>query len=210
MLKVHTIVTGPLGENCYLAEDDQTKECIIIDPGSDTSKILWKIEESGLTPRAVFLTHYHYDHVNAADDMRDEFGIEIYSSAAEKDLLEICYEVQEHPQGRSSGGVRSDHYLEDSQTFTVMGRGWKMMLTPGHTKGSCCYLDIDEGVLFSGDTLFRGTYGRTDFYSGNAADMRDSLVNKLFVLPDETRVYPGHGMRTSIEHEKKANPILFE
>ena len=210
MLKVHTIITGSLSENCYLAEDTDTKECVIVDPGSDKAKIIWKIEELGLTPKAILLTHYHYDHVNAADDVRDEFGIEIYSSEAERDLLQMCYEIQEHPMGRESGGVKSDRYLKDGETFSLMNRGWKMILTPGHTKGSCCYLCINDDIMFSGDTLFHGTYGRTDLYSGDAAQMRSSLTEKLFKMSDDIKAYPGHGMRTSIGREKNINMILFD
>ena len=210
MLKVHTIITGSLSENCYLAEDTETKECVIIDPGSDKAKIISKVDELELAPKAIFITHYHYDHVNAADDIREEFGIEIYSSEAERDLLEMCYEIQEHPIGRAAGGVKSDRYLKDGETFALMNRGWKMLLTPGHTKGSCCYLDTNEDIMFSGDTLFHGTYGRTDLYSGNYEQIRASLTEKLFLLPDDVKVYPGHGMRTTIEREKKVNMVLFE
>ena len=209
MLKVHTIITGSLSENCYLAEDTETRECIVVDPGSDKNKIIAKIGELGLTPKAILVTHYHFDHVNAVDDIRDEYGIEVYSSEAEKDLLEICYEVQDHPIGRSKGGVKSDHYLKDTETFALMNRGWKMILTPGHTKGSCCYLSVNDNIMFAGDTLFFGTYGRTDLYSGDDEQMRDSLINKLFLMPDEIHVYPGHGMRTTIGREKQTNMILF-
>lgn len=210
MLKVHTIVNGELSENCYLGEDEDTKECVIVDPGSDAHRIVHKIEELGLTPRAILVTHYHYDHVNAVDDIREEYGIEVYSSEAERDLLGMCYEVQEHPAGRAAGGIKSDHYLNDTDTFVVMGRIWKLLLTPGHTKGSCCYLSEADELMFSGDTLFHGTYGRTDLYSGDAQAMHDSLINKLFLLPDAVKAYPGHGMRTSIGREKTVNPILFE
>lgn len=209
------IPAGSMPANCYFIYDDDTKELLIADPAGDADKLKQRITEYGLKPVAILLTHGHFDHIGAVDELRAEYGIKVYCMEEEKEVLEnVAYNLSTW-MGEGFT-VKPDVLLTDGQELVLAGMRIRVIATPGHTRGSCCYYFEQEekehqphpgDFLLSGDTLFAESYGRTDFPTGSMSQLTRSIKEKLFVLPDETPVYTGHGEPTSIEHEKRYNPI---
>ncbi|MCD7825089.1 MAG: MBL fold metallo-hydrolase [Clostridiaceae bacterium] len=203
-------VVGPVQTNCYFLYHEDTKECILIDPGDEFEKIDGFIKKNELSLQSVFLTHGHFDHILAADQVRKEYGVPIYASKAEKEVLTNPKKNLSWTMGGTSAALDADHFLTDGQELLVLGRTMRCILTPGHTCGGMSFYLPREGILFSGDTLFQESVGRTDFPTSSMGELIRSVREKLFVLPDAVRVYPGHGMMTSIQHEKMFNPFAVE
>ena len=199
MLKIETIVCGALEENAYIVSREGEQSAFLIDPGDDYAALVRAL--SGRRLEAICLTHAHYDHTLAAPGLIDDTGAKLYGGAkdipalndARLNLYEAAWSRLPAPQGLKA--------LAYGDALTVCGVKLEVLPTPGHTPGGVCLYAKDEGVLFSGDTLFCAGYGRVDFPGSNAADMRRSLL-KLFALPGETRVYPGHGEETTIARER--------
>lgn len=206
-MKINHYVVGPVQTNCYFVINDETKEMICIDPGASPDKLADMARKEGLKPVAVLLTHGHFDHAEGAEEFAKEFGIRIYAHELEKDTLE-------NPEINASWmmGKRqvfsADEFLKDEQEIDLAGFHIRVLFTPGHTPGGCCYYFPYEEVLFSGDTLFCQSVGRTDFKKGSMSDLVRGIKDKLMVLPDRTTVYPGHNDVTSIENERMYNPYL--
>ncbi len=204
---IECLVLGMVSTSTWLLQNKETNEILIIDPADNASTIVRKVEQMGGTPKAVLLTHGHFDHIMASDDLRDKFDIPIYAFADEKMVLS-------NPRINLSGSwaapytLTADCYVSDKEKLQLAGFDIQVMHTPGHTIGSCCYYIKEEGVLFSGDTLFAGSIGRTDFPTSNMGYMRNSLRRLLTELPGETVVYPGHGEETTIAYEKRYNPFV--
>lgn len=199
MLKIECVVCGALGENAYIVENDGHAGVFLIDPGDDYAALVRAL--SGRSLEAVCLTHAHYDHMLAAPGLIADTGAKLYVGAKDMpalnddrlNLYNAAWSRLPAPQG-----LKARAYGEELE---VCGVVLKIVPTPGHTPGGVCLYAEDEGVLFSGDTLFCAGYGRVDFPGSNAADMRRSLF-KLFALPGDTRVYPGHGEGTTIARER--------
>ena len=206
-LKVNHYVVGVLSTNCYVAINDETKECIIIDPGASAKALAQRIRQEELTPVAIFLTHGHCDHAGAADKLAKELDVKIYAQKEEKDTLEDPNKNLSALMGQNES-YHADVYLQDEQELNLAGFHIRVLHTPGHTPGACCYYLSYEDVLFSGDTLFAQSVGRTDFPGGSMSQIVRSIKEKLMVLPERTTVYPGHNDVTSIEHERMYNPYL--
>lgn len=208
-LKCDFKVVGPVQTNCYFLSNADTGECVIVDPGEEAAKITDYIEKKDLKPIAILITHGHFDHIGAADAIRNKYGIKIYAAAAEKETLE---NTDINLSSQFGGGfiVKVDEFLSDGQEIELLGEKVRCILTPGHTKGGMCYYFTGSGILFSGDTLFQQSVGRTDFPGGSMSEIVRSIREKLFVLPDYVRVYTGHGMMTSIKDEKMLNPFAVE
>lgn len=204
-LKCDFRVVGPVQTNCYFLSDEGTKECIIIDPGAEAKNLFAYIENKGLKATAILLTHGHFDHILAVDSLKKAFKVPVYAAAAEKEVL-LDSDVNLSIQVGASVTVEADKWLEDGEKFEILGQEMQCILTPGHTCGGMCYYFPKEGILFSGDTLFQESVGRTDFPTGSMSTLIRSVREKLFVLPKAVRVYPGHGMITSIENEAMYNP----
>lgn len=206
-LKVETMVLGPIGTNCYLLVNEDTKEALIIDPASSADRIKEKMGENGWKPGAILLTHGHFDHIGAVDELKKEYQIPVYASKKEKELIA-------DPSLNGSDMIRGnivahpDTWIDDQDVLALSGITIQVISTPGHTGGSVCYYLPEQGILFSGDTLFAESVGRTDMPTGSQRQLVDSLVKKLSHLPDDTSVYTGHGEDTTIGYEKKYNPYM--
>lgn len=203
-VNVNYIAVGSLGTNCYFVCNGDTMETVIIDPGADAGKIMSCIEEKKYRPVAVFLTHGHFDHMMAAREICDKYNIKLYIYETEKELAE-------DPDANLSTSfmgpflVEADETFTDNETVNMAGLDFKVLHTPGHTRGSCCFYLEEENILISGDTLFCQSVGRSDFPTGSTSQLLRSIGERLFILPDETKVYPGHGDGTTIGYEKVHN-----
>ena len=204
--KIEQMVLGMVSTNTWFLMNEENKELLIIDPADEAERIKRKISQMGGIPKAVLLTHGHFDHMMAADNLRETYNIPVYAYESEKALLE-------NPGANLSGAWASPHILcadqwvKDGEKLDLAGMHLQVFHTPGHTAGSCCYYLQEEAVLFSGDTLFAGSVGRTDFPTSSTRDMRESLHRLLAELPEETRVCPGHNEETTIGYEKRYNPF---
>lgn len=204
--QIEWMVLGMVSTNTYLVKNQDTGELLIIDPADAAGRIQEKIGRMEGRPAAILLTHGHFDHMLAADALRNAYDIPVYACIQEKNLLKNArYNLS--ASWASPHVMEADRYLADGETFREAGFEIRLLHTPGHTEGSCCYYLPEEAVLFSGDTLFAGSVGRTDFPTSSGADMRKSLQRLLSELPADTRVCPGHGEETTIAYEKRYNPF---
>lgn len=194
--------------NTWFAINEETKELILIDPADDAKRIIRKIEADGLKLQAILLTHGHFDHIGAVDDLRAHFqGVQCYAGEKEAEVLENgSYNLS--ASWAAALSVRADRLLRDKETLNLAGFKIRVIETPGHTKGGVCYYLPEEGVLFSGDTLFRTSVGRTDFPTGSMSQIVRSVQYLTENLPGDTVVYPGHQETTTIAYEKRFNPYL--
>lgn len=199
-MQIIELKLGLLRTNTYIVAGDNSAGCIIIDPAAEENKIVNTLVEYNLTPCGILLTHGHFDHIGVAENLRERFGIKIYAMEEEKEILETPANLAE--MIRQNLVLNVDEYLKDSQIIDIAGLEFKVIHTPGHTIGSCCYYVEKENVLFSGDTLFCNSHGRTDFPTGSVSDIIRSITGKLLILPDETKVYPGHEEETTIGFER--------
>jgi glyoxylase-like metal-dependent hydrolase (beta-lactamase superfamily II) len=211
-MTVKRFIFNPLQENTYIVYDE-TNECVIIDPGCQTSteKSVLKqfIDTNGLRPKAVWNTHCHFDHIFGNNFVTDEYGIDLWT--AEGELANI----RRFQASASLFGIVTDlpnapsHFFEDGQQLKVGNLEWTVIVTPGHSPGSVCFYSESERVIFVGDTLFAGSIGRTDLPGGNYDEIKKSLA-KLIELPDDTTVYCGHAANTTIGKERLSNPFITE
>ncbi|MCC8107336.1 MAG: MBL fold metallo-hydrolase [Clostridiales bacterium] len=203
-MQLESLVLGMVSTNCYLVKNTETGELLIIDPAAASERIVQKITAMGGTPAAILLTHGHFDHIGAASVLKEKYTIPICALDKEKEVL---LDAQKNLTVWNGNGytLSADRYFYDGETLELAGFTIRVMNTPGHTFGSCCYYLADEAVLFSGDTLFHCSVGRTDFPTGSMSAMHHSIHEKLFVLPEETQVFPGHDAATTIHYEKQFN-----
>lgn len=206
-MEIKNLVLGPVSTNCYFLINEETKETILIDPADKAERIYDKLLGEQLMPVAILLTHGHFDHIMAVEEIARKYSIPYYIHEQEADLLENP-DLNGAFMLRSNIAAKRDQILKDSEILTLAGFSIEVIHTPGHTAGSVCYYLQKEKVLLSGDTLFYESLGRTDLPTGSRAAILKSLQERLFELPEDTKVYPGHGMTTTIGHEKNNNPFL--
>ena len=204
-MRIWTVPVGGLGTNCYLAADAQGN-CAVIDPGDEAEALAELLKKLALHPVQILLTHGHYDHIGAVQALQKQFGCRVAIGMQDEQLLEdpgkSLARMARDPERYL---LRADRLLEEGDTVQVGELEFLVWETPGHTPGGVTYQC--EDVLFTGDTLFAGSVGRTDFYGGNYQQLMDS-VQKLKGLPGDFRVLPGHGPESRMSVEKRRNPYL--
>ena len=193
--------------NCYFVYEEGKKDVIVFDPADKGDILFRKLTDAGFTVRAMLLTHGHFDHIWGVNKLRDLSGAKVYAYEGEKELCEDAVKNVSGQAGRAETVV-ADEYIRDGEIIEVAGMRCRLIATPGHTQGSCCYYFEGDGILISGDTLFQESIGRTDLPTGSYSALIHSVQDKLMSLPDEVKVYPGHGDETSIGHERKYNPFV--
>lgn len=208
MIRVKFMVVGPVSTNCYFLINEELKEAAIVDPGDQPERIKAFLAKEEVKPVAILLTHGHFDHMMAAEPLRAEYNIPVYACAREKELLNSSRKNLSYGFIRTDYTMDADVYCKEGDEFYLAGCRIKVLETPGHTKGGCCYYIASENIVFTGDTLFCQSIGRTDFEGGSYPEICRSIKEKLFVLPEETVCYCGHGEGTSIRHEKGRNPYV--
>lgn len=198
---------GAMGANCYLYACPETKQAVIIDPGADGKQIYRWVLEKGVKVDYILITHGHVDHIGAVDELRELLGnVLVGIHTGDAGMLTDGKKNLSSYFGPGLVQKKADILLQDGQELIVGNQRLKVISTPGHSPGGVCFL-CTEG-LFSGDTLFAGSIGRTDFPGGSLDQLLAGVKQKLLVLPEETRVFPGHGEETSIGEEKRDNPFL--
>lgn len=198
-------IVGQLEVNCYIVYDKSSLKAMIVDPGDEPEKISALIDDFRLAPRYIVFTHAHYDHVCAAVDLKKKYNASIAMHTDEKSVYEMTknrcvswgYETDDFPV--------PDLGLKDGDIIRIGSLGFEIIHTPGHTPGSICI--YGEKTVFTGDTLFRGSVGRTDLPGGNTEKLLASL-NRLMLLPPETRVLCGHGEESTVDRESRTNPYI--
>lgn len=208
-VKIGRMMIGSYQTNCYFLFREETKKAIVIDPADNGKLIFEKLTQNGFSVEAILLTHGHFDHIWGSNELRELSGAKIYALDKEQTLCEDVKNNLSAMVGRAYTVV-PDEYVKDGAELIFDHISLKVIETPGHTIGSCCYYVEKAGILISGDTLFQESTGRTDFPTGSMSSIVRSIREKLFVLPDETKVYPGHGDSTTIGYEKKYNPFVVE
>ena len=206
-LKVGRLMLGICQTNCYFVYQEGEKDVIFFDPADKGDYIYEALKEKGFLVAGILLTHGHFDHIWGTNKLRELSGAPIYAYEEEKVLCEDAVTNVSDQVGRPYTVV-PDRYLKDGEKITIAGMTCKLIATPGHTVGSCCYYFEEDGILISGDTLFQESVGRTDLATGSMSALVRSIKERLFVLPDAVKVYPGHGETTDIGYEKKHNPFI--
>lgn len=207
-MEIRSVAVGQLGANCYLAIDETTRAAAIIDPGDDVPQIIEMIRAAGADLRHILLTHGHPDHSFAAGELQKLFpGVKLAMHEAdlsqlegEPELVVLFFDPADHVEPELGP------FLYDGQTIELGETRLKCIHTPGHSPGGMCYLSGSD--CFTGDTLFNGSIGRTDFPGGDMDTLMRSIHGKLLTLPDDTLIHPGHGAPSTIGRERRMNPWL--
>ena len=214
-LKIGRMVVGALSTNTYFVYRDGGDECIVIDPADTGRMVFGKLRSAGFRTVGILLTHGHFDHIAGAEAMKaaanevaDNHGfapVKIYACEDERELLQSTSMNLSEMLGRACT-VDADIYAKDGDEIEIADMKCKVIATPGHTAGGCCYYFEEAGFCVCGDTIFQTGVGRTDMPTGSMSTLVRSIKEKVFTLPEDTVLYPGHGEATSVEYEKKYNP----
>lgn len=215
-IKIGRMVLGSCQTNCYFLYRTGESQAIVVDPADQGEKIYGALERNGFQVAGILLTHGHFDHIwgckalreaaNAAAGDKGAARVQVYACEAEKELLEDARKNVSEMAGRPYT-MEADVYVKDGDQINIAGMTCRVIATPGHTAGGCCYYFEEPGFLLCGDTIFLESVGRTDFPTGSMSTLVRSVQEKIFVLPDDTKLYPGHGDDTTVEHEKRYNPF---
>lgn len=204
-MQIKRIPAGVYGANCYILIDETTRDCAVIDPGGDGEELIKYIKELKTNPKFILLTHGHIDHTGAVGDIASEFNIDTHIHNSDNVLIENN-EFMFGPLTYKGEKLKLINDVQESKIFLLGSLEIKAIETPGHTPGGVCF--FIENTLFTGDTLFLRSIGRTDLSGGNFQTLINSINNKLMTLEDSITVYPGHGPSTSISYERNNNPFI--
>ena len=203
MVKIHTLVLGPLQTNCYIVHEENASSCVVVDPAYSPEKILDFTAAQGLKIEGIFLTHGHFDHVGALEVLREKTGCGLWMHKGDYQMRRDPVNDYLFPLHDKDLGDIS--FCDDGDEISAAGLTFRVLSTPGHSRGSVCYRT--EDILLSGDTLFAGGCGRTDLPGGDWATILMSLGD-LSELEDDVKIYPGHGESTTSAREKRYNPYM--
>lgn len=201
------ITAGIYATNCYVIGCENTKQGVIVDPGGDAQRIMQTVAKNGLDIKYIILTHGHFDHIGALQEVKAQTNAPVAIHTADAHMLQDPGQSLAALTGQNQGAMNADILLRDRSILEVGDLSLEILHTPGHTAGGIC-IKIGRDVLISGDTLFEGSIGRTDLPSGDYDSLINSIKTKLMVLEEGTKVYPGHGGATTIAGEKKSNPFI--
>ena len=207
-LQIDSVVVGGVGTNCYIVRKEGSERCVVVDPGDDGDKIGRFIQKNGLALEDILLTHGHFDHVLGIAELTACAGGRICAYEGENELLLDAGLNVSAMTGRPAS-IQADVLLKDGQVYETAGMSFRVIHTPGHTKGSCCFYMEKEKVLFCGDTLFFESIGRSDLPTGNGRELVESLREKVLTLPPDVQAYTGHGPATRIGYERENNPYVM-
>lgn len=203
---IEQLVVGPLFSNCYLVWDEESRKGVVIDAGDEGRLILKKVEELGIGVECILATHGHFDHVAGVAPLRKELDAKFLAHKADMFFIENGADIAKMWGFTIEQPPNPDEFLEEGMMINFGALNLKSILTPGHSPGGVSFLG--EGLVFSGDTLFQGSIGRTDFRFGNFEELERSIKTRLYTLPDDTVVHAGHGPETKIGIEKKQNSFV--
>lgn len=203
---IRAMCVGPVGTNCYIAHVEGRTDCVVVDPGASGERIAEVLKDDGLTLAGVLLTHGHFDHYEGVPGLISEMGGKVYILDKEMDLITDPMKNGSMGLMGSGSAIEPECTVRDEEVLSLAGMDFKVIHTPGHTKGGCCYYLEDEGVLFAGDTIFMESIGRTDLPTGNMKEILSSIREKILTLPDDTKILPGHGPATDVAYEAANNP----
>ena len=208
---IDTLVIGDFETNCYcLRTNEDASDCVIIDTGMDETELIDFLDEKQLNPAALILTHGHIDHIAGLNEMRKRFpGMKVYIHKLDAESLTYPKNNLSFMTGGSFTAAPADFLVEDGDSIEQAGIKLQVLHTPGHTQGGISLYSPEEGVVFSGDALFADSVGRTDFPGGSMTQLIRGIKEKLIALPEETKVFPGHGPATTIAREKNYNQYLM-
>ncbi len=209
-MQIECIAVGAFATNCYLARAHETSgSCVVIDVGMEATGILALCEEKSWTPTAVVLTHGHADHIGGLTELRSAYpGVRVYVHRLDGPMLSDPQANLSFMTGQQYTAAPADVLVQDGDIIEEEGMALEVIHTPGHTPGGICLYVRQEAILFSDDVLFAESVGRTDFPNGDMTQLQEAIRTRLLVLPDQTRVLPGHGPETTIAHEKSHNPFV--
>ena len=205
-LQVDPLIVGPLFSNCYIVWDDKEKQGVIIDPGDDPQLILKRLEELNIEIKYILATHGHFDHVGAVAPIRRELNVEFLAHKGDSFFIEDGENAASRWGFHIEQPPKPDRFISDGEKLKVGKFELEVLYTPGHSPGGVCFLN--DRMVFGGDTLFQGSIGRTDFRKGSFEDLAKSIRTRLYILPDDTIVFTGHGPVTTIGDEKKNNAFV--
>lgn len=202
-MDIKTLIVGPIQENCYIAAHPQSKEAVVIDPGDEADMIIDHIREHELKVKYILLTHGHHDHIGAVAEVKKATGALVAIHADDQAMLVDV--------SKNLGDIilePADMILHNNDVLSFGGYHLRVIYTPGHTQGGCCYYEASEKVCFTGDTLFKGTVGRTDLYGGDYGAILVSVRERLAIVADDCAIFPGHGPSSTMAYERKVNPYV--
>lgn len=205
-MKFETFVTGPIQVNTYMIYDEVSKEAILLDVGGSVNEIVSRIDDLDLKIKGIYNTHGHFDHILGAKEIQEKLNIPFYIHKGDKLMVENLENIMSmYGMGYAQPPIIND-FLDENTKLKLGENVVKIIETPGHTEGGVCFL-VDK-MLFSGDTLFLESIGRTDLPGGDYQTLKNSIREKLFTLPEDIKVFPGHDVSTSIGHEKQYNMMV--